>query len=202
MRFTLLTLSALLLGCSFSAQAKMYKWVDENGQMHFGDKIPQKYLVKEHDELDEHGMKVKHMEAEKTAQEKVEAKRLEEQRKQALLEEEKKKKLDRVLLDAYDSEHDLIVARDSRLEAVATQIQLSEAIIRQSNKKVKTMEDQVAEIKVSGREVPANLYKSIEIERQQITSQTRVMDSHKKRRDEISEKYNDYINRFREARAQ
>jgi len=201
MRYTLLTLSVLLLSSSFSAQAKMYKWVDENGQMHFGDKIPQKYLVKAHDELDENGNEVAHKKAEKTAQEKAEAKRLEEQRKQALLEEEKKKKLDRVLLDAYDSEHDLIVARDSRLDAVTTQIQLSEAIIRQSNEKIKSMEQQVAEIKASGRKVPANLNKSIEIEKQQVASQTRVMMSHKKRRDEISEKYDGYIVRYREARA-
>jgi CRISPR/Cas system CMR subunit Cmr4 (Cas7 group RAMP superfamily) len=201
MRYTLLTLSVLLLSSSFCAQAKMYKWVDENGQMHFGDKIPQKYLVKAHDELDENGNEVLHKEAEKSAQEKAEAKRIEEQRKEARLQEEKKKKLDRVLLDAYDSEHDLIVARDSRLDAVTTQIQLSETIIRQSNEKIKSMEQQVAEIKASGRDVPANLYKSIEIEKQQIASQARVMDSHKKRRDEISEKYNDYIVRYRDARA-
>ena len=199
MRFTLFALSAVLLSATFSAQAKMYKWVDENGQMHFGDKIPQKYLTKEHDELNERGMKVKHKDAEKTAQEKAEDQRLEEERKQAVLEEEKKKKLDRVLLDAYDTEQDLIKARDSRLDDVANQIQLSEAIIRESNKKISSMEEQVAQIKVSGRKVPDNLFESIESEKQQVATQTRVMESHKKRSDEISVKYNDYIKRFRDA---
>ena len=135
MRFTLFTLSVALLSCVFSAQAKMYKWVDENGDMHFGDKIPQKYLAKEHDELNEHGMKVKHKEAEKNAKEKAEEQRLEQEREKVALEEQKKKKLDRVLLDAYDSENDLLIARDSRLDAVATQIRLSEVIISESNKK-------------------------------------------------------------------
>lgn len=199
MRFTLVTLSVVLLSCSFSVQAKMYKWVDENGQMHFGDKIPQKYMEKEHDELNERGMKVKHKEAEKTAQEKAEEQRLEEERKKAAIEAEKKKKLDRVLLDAYDSESDLMVARDSRLDAVASQILLSEAIISESNKKIESMEKQVAEIKASGREVPKNLYEGIAIEKQQVASQTRVMESHKMRSSEISEKYNDYIKRFRDA---
>lgn len=199
MRFTLFALSAVLLSATFSAQAKMYKWVDENGQMHFGDKIPQKYLTKEHDELNERGMKVKHKDAEKTAQEKAEDQRLEEERKQAVLEEEKKKKLDRVLLDAYDTEQDLIKARDSRLDDVANQIQLSEAIIRESNKKISSMEEQAAQIKVSGRKVPDNLFESIESEKQQVATQTRVMESHKKRSDEISVKYNDYIKRFRDA---
>jgi len=201
MRFTLFALSAVLLSCTFSAQAKMYKWVDENGQMHFGDKIPQKYMVKEHDELNELGMKVRHKEAEKNAEEKAEQQRLEEERKKAALEAEKQKKLDRVLLDAYDSEGDLVVARDSRLDAVASQIKLSEAIIIESNKKIKSMQEQVAQIKTSGRAVPENLYKSIENEKQHVATQTRVMDSHKKRSSEISEKYNGYIKRFRKARA-
>ena len=202
MRFTLFTLSVVLFSCAFSAQAKMYKWVDEDGQMHFGDKIPQKYLAKEHEELNERGMKVKHKEAEKNAQEKAEEQHLEQERKKAALEAQKKKKMDRVLLDAYDSENDLIIARDSRLEAVASQIQLSEAIISESNKKIKSMEERVAEIKVSGREVPDNLYVSLDNERQQVATQTRVMQTHKKRSDEISEKYNDYIKRFREAQGQ
>lgn len=201
MRFTFFTLSVVLFSCAFSAQAKMYKWVDENGQMHFGDKIPQKYLVKEHEELNERGMKVKHKEAEKNAQEKAEEQHLEQERKKAALEAQKKEKMDRVLLDAYDSENDLIIARDSRLEAVASQIQLSEAIISESNKKIKSMEERVAEIKVSGRTVPDNLYVTLESEKQQVATQTRVMLTHKKRSDEISEKYNDYIKRFKEAQA-
>jgi hypothetical protein len=201
MRFTIFPIFVVLLSCAFSAQAKMYKWVDENGQMHFGDKIPQKYLAKEHDELNERGMKVKHKPAEKNAKEKAREQRLEQERKKAEIEEQKKRKLDRVLLDAYDTEGDLVAARDSRLDALATQIQLSEAFISESNKKIKSMEDQVAEIKVSGRKVPDNLYASLENEKQQVATQTRVMQSHKKRSDEISEKYNDYINRFREAQA-
>ena len=201
MRFSFLALAVTILSSSFSVQAKMYKWVDEDGQIHFGDKIPQKYLVKEHEELNERGMKVKHKEAEKNAQEKAEEQHLEQERKKAALEAQKKEKMDRVLLDAYDSENDLIIARDSRLEAVASQIQLSEAIISESNKKIKSMEERVAEIKVSGRTVPDNLYVTLESEKQQVATQTRVMLTHKKRSDEISEKYNDYIKRFKEAQA-
>jgi Domain of unknown function (DUF4124) len=201
MRFTPFTLSAVLFCSVFSAQAKMYKWVDENGQMHFGDKIPPKYMAKAHDELNERGMKVRHNEAEKNAEQKAQQQRLEEERKKAALEAEKQKKLDRVLLDAYDSESDLIVARDSRLDAVASQIILSEAIINESNKKIQSMEDQVAQIQVSGRTVPENLYESIKNEKQYVATQTRIMESHKKRSSEISEKYNDYIKRFRAARA-
>ena len=200
MRFILLTLSAVFLSCSFSAQAVMYKWVDEEGQMHFGDKIPQKYQIKEHDVLNEKGMKTQHREAAKTPAEKAEERRLEEERREAVLEEKKERQLDRELLDTYTTEHDLIIARDSRLDAVAIQMELSEIIISSSNKKIEAMEKQVAKIKVSNREVPIELYNRIDNEKQQIAVQTRIMKKHKKRSDDISKKFHGYIARYRVAR--
>ena len=60
MRFVLLTLSVVILFNPLAAQAKMYKWVDDEGQMHFGDRIPTKYQVKAHQELNERGVAIKH----------------------------------------------------------------------------------------------------------------------------------------------
>ena len=202
MRFTLFTLSAVLLACAFPAQAKMYKWVDENGQIHFGDKIPTKYLVKEHDELNEHGVKTKHREAAKTPEQKAEERRLEREQKKIELVEKKKKQRDRVLLDTYTTERDLIVARDSRLDAVNSQIRLAETIISDSNKKIESMEQRVAQIKASNREVPVDLYDRIDNEKQQVAVQTKVMENHKKRSIEISEQFNGYIERFKVLKAE
>ena len=198
MRFSFLALAVTILSGSFSVQANMYKWVDEDGQMHFGDKIPHKYLVKEHEVLNEHGVKTKHRAAEKTPEEKAKERRLEEERKKAALAEKKKKQLDRVLFDTYTTERDLLIARNSRLDAYATQIKLSEAYINDTNKKIESMEKQVSQIKASGREVPKDLYDSINSEKQQVASQTRIMKSHKKQSDEISVQFNAYIERFRD----
>ncbi len=200
MRFPFLVMAVVLISSSFLVQAKMYKWVDENGQMHFGDKIPQKYQVKEHEELDDRGVSMKHLAATKTAEEKAEERRLEKERKKAALAEEKQKKLDRELLDIYSTERDLILARDSRLNAIATQVQMSEAIINASNKKIVSMEKQVTNIKASKREVPVDLSNRIESEKQEVAVQNRVMLKHKKRGNEILEKYNGYIERFRVVR--
>ena len=197
MRFALLTLFSVLISSSFSVQAKMYKWEDENGQVHFGDKIPTRYLVKEHDEMNEQGVVVKHKDAAKTPKQKAEARHLESERKKAALVEKRKKQRDRVLLDTYTTERDLIVARDSRLDADESQIQLAVSIIKDSNNKIDSMEAQVAQIKASNREVPAGLYNRIENEKQQVSVQSKVMDNHKKRRDDISTQFNDYVERFK-----
>ena len=196
MRFTLFTLSVVLLSGSFSAQAKMYKWVDDDSQVHFGDKVPEEYLVREHDELNDSGVVIKHMQAAKTAEQKVEERRIEYERKKAAILEKQKKQRDRVLLDTYTTERDLIVARDSRLEAVEAQIQLANSIITDSNNKIASMEQRVIAIHASNREVPLNLYQSIDNEKEQVTVQSKVKENHEKRRDEIAVQFNGYIKRF------
>ena len=201
MRFPFLTLAIFLI-VSFSAQAKMYKWVDEDGQMHFGDKIPTKYLVKEHDELNEQGVRIKHRDAAKTPEQKAEERRLQKEQKKAALIEKKKKQRDRVLLDTYTTERDLVVARDSRLDAVGSQIQLAETIISDSNNKIESMDKKITQILASNREVPLALYDRLDSEKQQVAVQTKVMESHKKRRDEISEQFNGYIERFKVLKAE
>ena len=123
--------------------------------------------------------------------------------KERLAQEDKKKKQrDRVLLDTYTTERDLIVARDSRLEAVDSQINLAESIINDSNKNIESLETQIAEIKATNREVPQDLYHRLEIEKQQVQVQSGVMKNHKKRHDEISAQFNGYIERFKVLKAE
>ena len=202
MRFTLFTLSVVLFSGSFSAQAKMYKWVDDDSQIHFGDKVPEKYLVREHDELNDSGVVIKHMQAAKTAEQKAEERRIEYERKKAAILEKQKKQRDRVLLDTYTTERDLIVARDSRLEAVDAQIQLANTIISDSNKKIESMEQQVIDILASNREVPQDLYQSIDNEKEQVAVQSMVKENHEKHRDEITTQFNGYIKRFETLKAE
>jgi len=202
MRYALLVLSVVLLSSPFAAQAKMYKWVDDKGQMHFGDKIPLEYQVKAHDELNEQGVRIKHNEAAKTAEQIAEQKFLEKEREIAALAEKKKKQRDRVLLDTYTTERDLLVARDSRLDAVDAQIHLAESIIKDSNNKIESMETRVEAIKASNREVPPDLFQHIDREKQQVVVQSEVMAAHKKRRDEIATQFNGYIERFHVLKAE
>lgn len=201
MRFPLVVIT-ILLTSPFAAQAKMYKWVDEEGQMHFGDKIPPRYQVKAHDELNASGVVTQHRKAAKTTEEKAEEYRLERERKKVALELKRKQQRDRVLLDTYTTERDLVVARDSRLEAIDSQINLAETIINDSNKKLESLEKKIAQIKASNREVPPDLYKKIDSESQQIKVQSEVMGNHKKRRDKIDVQFGDYIERFKVLKAE
>lgn len=201
MRLIVLSITAALLCGSFAVQAKMYKWVDEKGQVHFGDRIPVKYQLKAHEEINESGIVLKSNAAAKTAEEKRIEKQLAKERAAALQKEKQKKQRDRVLLDTYTTERDLLLARDSRLDAVTSQIKLAESIMRDSNKKIASLEKRVQVIKDSNREVPADLYKQIEREKQQIAVHKEVKAGHVNRRDMVSKQFNGYIKRFKTLKA-
>ena len=202
MRVVLLTISIGLLLGPWTAQAVLYKWVDDEGRVHFGDRIPVQFQLKAHDEMNQRGVILKHREAAKTPEEKAEARLLDKERKKIELAEKKKKQRDRVLLDTYTTERDLIVARDSRLEAVGSQVQLAETIISDSNKTIESLEKQVTQIKASNREVPTDIYQRIDSEKQQVKVQSQVKQGHVKRRDEITVQFNGYVERFKVLKAE
>jgi len=190
MRTVILAIATIGMLSSFTVQAKMYKWVDEDGQTHFGDRIPVQYQKKQHQELNERGVTMKTREAMKTPEELAEARRLEKERKRVLQEEKKQKQRDRVLLDTYTTERDLVVARDSRLDAIDSQIHLAESIILDSNSKIETLEKKVTQIKASNREVPPDLFHRIENQKQQVEVQSHVKSTHENRRKEIATQFN------------
>lgn len=185
-----------------SAQAGLYRWVDENGAVHYGDKVPAKYLKEEHDELNELGTTVKKHDRAMTNQEKIEKKKQEAQRKR--LENEKRAQAlrDRVLTDTYTTERDLVAARDARLDAIDSQLQLSKDIIESSKVKVTKTEKLIENIKTSGRMVPESTYAKLEREKLQLATQKGVQQGHQIKREEVIEQFNGYIERFRELMAE
>jgi len=190
----------LLMFCvtSFSAHAKMYKWVDEFGQTHFGDKIPEQYLDKEHREINEQGAIIKKIDALPTEEEKAEVRKQAQLKKERehLLKEQRKR--DRVLVDTYTTERDLIAARDARFEAVDSQIQLSDSIIENTQRKLEKTEKTIENIEKSGRKVPENFTNNLKREQKQLATYKNVAAGHKKKRAKISIQFEDYIARFRE----
>ena len=184
-------------------QAKMFKWVDEEGNVHFGDQVPNQYLNKEHKELNQQGAVMETHEAikEDTPEERKEKNRLEQIKKAEQEKIKEQAKRDRVLLDTYTTERDLDAALKARLDAVNSQLQLSESIIAETKRKLDLTEKQITRLKASGKEVPKNISKKMNREEKQLRTYQELAASHEKRKQEIKEQFGDYINRFRELKA-
>ncbi len=204
MKHKLLPLFALLFICSSPVHAKMYKWVDEEGHTHFGDRIPDQYLTKEHKELNEQGAVVEEHEEIKveTKEERKEKKRLERIEKEKQKKAKEQAKQDRVLLDTYTTERDLDAALKARLDAVDSQLQLSESIIADAKRKLDLTEKQITRLKAGGKEVPKNILDKMQGEEKQLKIHQEVAAGHQKRKQEITEQFEAYIKRFRELKAE
>ena len=94
--------------------ATTYKWVDEQGVVHYGDSIPPQYAEKEHQLLNNQGIEVGHTEAQKTPEELA----IEARAHDALV---KQQQHDSFLLATYTSVKDIEALRDVRLEQLQGQ---------------------------------------------------------------------------------
>ncbi len=119
-------MAALLAGGAAAQQAdkgkKVYRWVDKNGQVHYGDSVPAEFAEQDRDVLNRQGVKVGREEGTITPEEAA-AKAAEEK---AARDEQKRKLRDRVLIQTYQSVKELEVLRDTRLELVDAQLTIQE----------------------------------------------------------------------------
>jgi hypothetical protein len=97
-----------------TSTATTYKWVDEQGVVHYGDSIPPQYAEKEHKLLNSQGVEVGHTDAQKSPDELAAEARAHE----ALV---KQQQHDSFLLTTYTSVKDIEALRDVRLDQLQGQ---------------------------------------------------------------------------------
>ena len=119
-----LTIAALLLlPLAASAQERnVYRWVDAEGQVHYGDSIPVEYSEFPKDVLNDHGVAVQILEGKKTA-EQLEADRIETER---LVAKAKQQRADQALLATYLTVEEILMHRDRRVELFQAQSRVTE----------------------------------------------------------------------------
>ena len=117
----LLSLSGLVVmagtaaaGDSKSDKSIAYRWTDEQGVVHYGDRIPPQYAEKERTILNSQGVEVGHLDAQKTPEQLAAESQV---RGEAL----KKKQHDSFLIATYTSVKDIEALRDVRLDQLQGQ---------------------------------------------------------------------------------
>jgi len=123
MKKIFLVASISLLVISSYAQAGLYRWVDESGEVHFSDKVPVAASKKAVSQMDKHGVvrKTVDPEAEALAKKEFEANTAERERLEALkkIEDDKVaelKKRDDYLLATYENEQEIVTSFQSKIK--------------------------------------------------------------------------------------
>ncbi len=132
--FFRLTIAAgiLLIASSIIAPAtagKLYRWVDESGEVHFGDRVPPEEVKLDREVLNKYGITVETLQHELTAEEETELKRLEAITAAELKRKRDASQRDNVLLNTYLSIEEIEALRNRRKELLDSQIQVTEAYL-------------------------------------------------------------------------
>jgi len=158
----------MLLGISATASAgKLYKWVDENGEVRYSDRVPVSQVKRELQTLNAQGVVINTKSAAKTEEE-IKAGKEAEKELQARRDAERQNKetqgrLDRVLFLTFSSEKEMSRVKNDR-------IQVLDSVIRLIYKSLATTEERLLRFEglaeqqytSKGEEIPGGLAQNIE----------------------------------------
>lgn len=156
--FAVMVGSSLL---SFSAQAKLYKWVDDKGGTHYGETIPPEYANKDRSELGKSGRIISTTNV--LTPEEHRAKEAADMHHQADLDAERNKKLrDSSLLNTYSNVKEIDLARARNLQQVDARAQVAARQLNEANTALAAVQARVETHNKSGKPIPAYLKDDLE----------------------------------------
>ncbi len=195
-------LAALALAVATPADAgRLFKWVDENGKVHYGDKIPPEYARQERKVLNEQGVEVKTLEAAKTPEQIAEEQRLEAQRREEERRRAEEAAHDRMLLATFASEDDMVMARDGKIAAIDAVIKVTRGRIESLEENLAGYTREAAELERAGKPIPARLQDDIVAAKAQIQRYKDYIEAKRREQEAIRKQFEADIRRFRELKA-
>ncbi|MGB5180488.1 MAG: DUF4124 domain-containing protein [Gammaproteobacteria bacterium] len=198
---TFIFLTALLTATSAVAE-RTFKWVDNEGQVHYGNRVPPEHAKKERRVINEQGRTVKIYEAAKTPEERAAAEKAAElaARKKAL--DEKQAIHDRSLLATYTSEQDMLLARDGKVASVEALLQLTNSRIQSMKQRLHELTEEAATYERSGKQLPHSVEAQINNLRSQITRNEAFIKEKEQELIDINKQFDADISRFVELTAE
>lgn len=147
---------ALCIGFSMCAEAKLYKWVDDEGETHYGEVVPPEYANKDKVQFDSKGRVVN--EKKKTLDDdsnSLAGKSALEQK--AALEQGRK---DKALLNTYSNEKEIDLALKRNLQQVEARIESIQLLQQSAQESLDGFRKEAGSIK-AGKPIPASLQADI-----------------------------------------
>ena len=181
---------------------RVFKWVDTEGQIHYGNRVPPEYAKTERKVINDQGRVVKIYEAAKTPEEKAAEQKAAElaAKKKAL--DEKRAIHDRSLLATYASEQDMQLARDGKVASIEALLQLTNSRIESMKQRLLGLTEEAATYERSGKQLPHTLEGQINNLRAQTTKNEAFVKEKEQELDKMNRQFDSDINRFIELTAE
>lgn len=184
-----LTIALALALTSTSASAEIYRWVDENGKVHYGDKIPAKYAKTEQQKLNKQGLTVETRQRQQTDEE-LEAIRREAEARQKQREKEvEQARYDNFLRSTYPTLDSLDRARDDRMAIMDGQVRNAEKSKVDAEDALQVLEQRAKALTDQGKTVPTRLQDQIDAFRRTSDEAARRIGSVADEREKIARQF-------------
>lgn len=176
------------------------KWVDDNGLTHYGTTIPPEYTDRAHIELNQRGIEIDRQDRAKTEEEIERDKALQALRAEQQQLKEEQQARDRILLNLYRNEDDLVMARDGKIAQLDAQIQLTHKEIRRLKTRLSEFQAAAAATERSGKQLSTQQKANLDSTQRSIEkSYAIILGKEDEKRDTI-ERYDYDLDRFRQLR--
>ena len=183
------------LSClSFPAYANTFRWVDDKGQVHYGDHIPPGVEDRAYSEINKEGVTINSVEKAKTKEQLAEERRLKEQ-------QEEQRNYDHILLDTYGKVSDLEETRDRFIAAIEGLIKVSQHKLTNLNNELDKLNKSAANLERDGKAISEVMRKDISSLQAQIDRENDFFRAQHKQQADIRAKFASDIKRFQELKA-
>ncbi len=173
-------------------------WHNKDGVRECGNTVPPEYAQQGSETKDKFGVTIGESGRAKTMEE-LEAERAASKAKEQEAEAVKKRAAqDRVLLDTFTTEDDMVLTRDGQVAHLESQIHLVESHISKLQKNLDQMIERAAEIERRGEKPSDDVVKNIDNVRNQIAENHKFIDTKHREQEVIRERFEADIARFRE----
>lgn len=196
--------SVLVLGLVVAVPAsagKLYKWVDEKGNVHYSDKVPPEAAKLAREEKNQDGVTVKQVARAKTQEELAAeaAQRVKDEEARKLAEAQAQ--ADRALMLSYTTEDDLIRARDQELGVIDANMTTAKLTIGSQEKNLSDLLAHAADFERNKKPVPQKVTDSITHVRAQIEAQQKTLKEREAAKEIVRKDYEAKLLRWRELSA-
>jgi hypothetical protein len=196
--FIVFAATLVLANSGASGAAKLYKWLDEKGNVHYSETIPPEHTDKSSTELDRRGRVLRRNEAVNPA----ETARLDEEGRARKRAEDKRlydqRRRDKALMNTYTNEAEIDVARDRNLSLPVQAIKGIEPRLKAAWARLEEFKRQSESVAKAGKPVPEALKEDIVLEEKEVAMLEGELRAKQTEATHIRERFDSDKMRFRE----
>jgi hypothetical protein len=185
--------AALCAAVSMSAEAKLYKWVDENGTTHYGETIPPEYANRDTKQLDKG--RVTDRKEKFDVKQNVSAEEPNPAAEKAALEARRR---DEALLSTYSNESEIDLSRDRNLLQVEARVNSYTTMLKSAQSTLASLHQERDVLTKQGKIIPASLTEDITEAEALVTKRQKELDNSNREVAAVKARYEADKQRYRE----